>query len=41
MEIDQTILKLKTNKEEIQNTLTGHCQHSDQLIKTIRANKNR
>lgn len=41
VEIDQTILKLKAYKAEIHDTLTGNCQHNEQLIKTIRANKNR
>jgi len=38
-EISNTILKLSACKEEIQKTLKGDCQHSEQLIKTIRANK--
>lgn len=38
-EISNTILKLTACKEEIQKTLKGECQHSEQLIKTIRANK--
>jgi len=37
--IDETILALQKSKEEIRKTLTGECQHSDQLLKTIRANK--
>lgn len=38
-EIDSTILQLTACKQEIRRTLTGDCQHSDQLIKTIQANK--
>lgn len=38
-EIDLSILKLQACKDEIRSTLSGECQHSEQLIKTIRANK--
>lgn len=38
-EIDATITQLTHYKSEINLTLSGKCQHSDQLIKTIRASE--